>query len=60
MAKSTQATKKMIDSKLVTLRKREKIPPLVLDGLRERLLEQKINTKQLSTIIKEVEAAYDN
>ncbi|MFX1318511.1 MAG: DNA-directed RNA polymerase subunit A'', partial [Promethearchaeota archaeon] len=25
-----------------------------------RLLEQKINTKQLSTIIKEVEAAYDN
>ena len=60
MSKSTQATKKMIDGKIVSLRKRGKIPPLVIEGLRERLLEQKINTKQLNTIIKEVEAAYDD
>ncbi len=60
MSKSTQASKKMIDSKIVSLRKRGKIPPLVIEGLRERLLEQKINTKQLNTIIKEVEAAYDD
>ncbi len=60
MSKSTQASKKMIDSKIVILRKRGKIPPLVIEGLRERLLEQKINTKQLNTIIKEVEAAYDD
>jgi DNA-directed RNA polymerase subunit A" len=60
MSKSKTATKKMIDSKLVRLRKRGLIPPLLIEALRERLLEQRLNNTQLNQIIKEVEVAYDS
>ena len=60
MSSSKLVSAKVIDNKLAKLRKRGLLPPLVIDGLRERLLDRKFTTSQLSKIIKEVEIAYDN
>ncbi|MFX1577460.1 MAG: DNA-directed RNA polymerase subunit A'' [Promethearchaeota archaeon] len=60
MSKVKAVSTKVIDNKLAKLRKREMIPPLVIEGLRERLIEKKLNSKQLNRIIKEVEIAYDS
>ncbi|MFX1510753.1 MAG: DNA-directed RNA polymerase subunit A'' [Promethearchaeota archaeon] len=58
MSKSKVVTTKAIDTKLGQLRKRGLIPPLVIQRLRDRLVEQKITPAQLNKIIKHVEVAY--
>jgi DNA-directed RNA polymerase subunit A" len=58
MSKSKAVSTKVIDTKLGKLRKRGQIPPLVIQGLRDRLVEQKITQNQLNKIIKQVEEAY--
>ncbi len=54
-----RVTKKQIERKLVQLRKKGLLPPRVIDGLRERLVEHRLTQAQLNKIIKEVEIAYD-
>ena len=54
-----RVTKKQIERKLVQLRKKGLLPPRVIDGLRERLVERRLTQAQLNRIIKEVEIAYD-
>ncbi len=49
----------MIDNKITQLRKRGLLPPLVVERLRDRLVERKLTASQLSKIVKEVEVAYD-
>ncbi len=58
MTTSKAITTKAIDAKLSQLRKRGMIPPLVLQKLRDRLIDQKITQNQLNKIIKQVEVAY--
>ncbi len=60
MSRSKTVSTKVIDNKLVQLRRRSLIPPLVIDGLRDRLVERKLTSSQLNRIIKEVEVAFDN
>ncbi|MFW9983561.1 MAG: DNA-directed RNA polymerase subunit A'' [Candidatus Odinarchaeota archaeon] len=48
-----------MERKLVQLRKKGLLPPRVIDGLRERLVEHRLTQAQLNKIIKEVEIAYD-
>jgi len=54
-----RVTKKQIERKLVQLRKKGLLPPRIIDGLRERLVERRLTQAQLNRIIKEVEVAYD-
>ncbi|MFX0079851.1 MAG: DNA-directed RNA polymerase subunit A'' [Candidatus Hermodarchaeota archaeon] len=49
-----------MERKLVQLRKRGLLPPRIIDGLRERLVERRLTQAQLNRIIKEVEIAYDH
>jgi len=60
MSSSKIASNKAVENKLIQLRKRGLLPPLVIEALRERLVDRKLTTTQLSRIIKEVEVAYDN
>ena len=60
MSKTRSVSTKVIDNKLTQLRKRGKLPPLVIERLRESLVDRKLTAKQLSKIVKEVEVAYDN
>ncbi|MFX1342888.1 MAG: DNA-directed RNA polymerase subunit A'' [Promethearchaeota archaeon] len=49
-----------MERKLVQLRKKGQLPPQIIDGLRERLVERRLTQAQLNRIIKEVEVAYDH
>lgn len=59
LSSKQRVTKKQIERKLVQLRKKGLLPPRVIDGLRERLVERRLTQAQLNRIIKEVEIAYD-
>ena len=59
MSSKQRVTKKQIERKLVQLRKKGLLPPRIIDGLRERLVERRLTQAQLNRIIKEVEVAYD-
>ncbi len=60
MSSKQRVTKKQIERKLVQLRKKGLLPPRIIDGLRERLVERRLTQAQLNKIIKEVEIAYDH
>ncbi len=60
MSSKQRVTKKQIERKLVQLRKKGQLPPQIIDGLRERLVERRLTQAQLNRIIKEVEVAYDH
>jgi DNA-directed RNA polymerase subunit A" len=55
-----KATPQIIDRKLSSLRKKQVLPPRLIDELRDQLLERTISTKQLNQIIAQVLKAYDN
>ena len=60
MSPTKAVSTKAIDNKLLQLKKRGLIPPKVIQGLRDRLVEKKLTPNQLNKIIKQVEVAYDN
>jgi DNA-directed RNA polymerase subunit A" len=60
MSPAKSVSTKIIDNKLLQLKKRGMIPPKVIQGLRDRLVEKKLTSNQLNKIIKQVEVAYDN
>jgi DNA-directed RNA polymerase subunit A" len=60
MSRTKAVSTKVIDSKLVQLKKRGLIPPKVIQGLRDRLVDNKLTPNQLNKIIKQVEVAYNN
>lgn len=60
MSRKKAVSTKVVDNKLGQLRKRGMVPPKVIQGLRDRLVEKKLTPTQLNKIIKQVEVAYDN
>ncbi|MHA2406127.1 MAG: DNA-directed RNA polymerase subunit A'' [Candidatus Hermodarchaeia archaeon] len=60
MSRTKAVSTKVIDSKLVQLKKRGLIPPKVIQELRDRLVDKKLTPNQLKKIIKQIEVAYDS
>jgi DNA-directed RNA polymerase subunit A" len=54
------ASKKEIQQRIATLRKKDVLPPRVVDELESRLLTRKLTVPQVNSVIKEVEKAYDS
>ncbi|MFW9830549.1 MAG: DNA-directed RNA polymerase subunit A'' [Candidatus Thorarchaeota archaeon] len=49
-----------MDQKLIKFRKKTGLPSRLIDGLRDRLTEEKITSNQLNKILKEIEISFDN
>jgi DNA-directed RNA polymerase subunit A" len=54
------ASKKEIEQRIAALSKKGVLPPRLIDDLKSRLLTRKLTVTQVSSIMKEVEKAYDS